>query len=73
MREVDRRSKHSRRVFLKGAATAVPVVAVATSVATSIEDAWADVVMSNGGRKPSSPRSKPSCVISKLWHVCSKT
>ena len=32
MREVDRRSKHSRRVFLKGAATAVPVVAVATSI-----------------------------------------
>lgn len=26
MREVDRRSKHSRRVFLKGAATAVPVL-----------------------------------------------
>lgn len=42
MREVDRRSKHSRRVFLKGAATAVPVVAVATSVAVSIEGAWAD-------------------------------
>lgn len=42
MREVDRRSKHSRRVFLKGAATAVPVVAVATSVAVGIEDAWAD-------------------------------
>ncbi|WP_407116816.1 gluconate 2-dehydrogenase subunit 3 family protein [Bradyrhizobium sp. LMG 9283] len=42
MREVDRRSKHSRRVFLKGAATAVPVVAVATSVTVSIEDAWAD-------------------------------
>lgn len=42
MREVDRRSKHSRRVFLKGAATALPVVAVATSVAVSIEDAWAD-------------------------------
>ncbi|MBR0708760.1 gluconate 2-dehydrogenase subunit 3 family protein [Bradyrhizobium liaoningense] len=42
MREVDRRSKHSRRVFLKGAATAVPVVTVATSVAVSIEDAWAD-------------------------------
>lgn len=42
MREVDRRSKHSRRVFLKGAATAVPVVAVATSVAVSIEDAWAE-------------------------------
>ncbi|QIO98369.1 gluconate 2-dehydrogenase subunit 3 family protein [Bradyrhizobium symbiodeficiens] len=42
MREVDRRSKHSRRVFLKGAVTAVPVVAVATSVAVSIEDAWAE-------------------------------
>ena len=42
MREVDRRSKHSRRVFLKGAATAVPVVAVATSVSVSINDAWAD-------------------------------
>ncbi|MCP3374336.1 gluconate 2-dehydrogenase subunit 3 family protein [Bradyrhizobium cajani] len=42
MREIDRRSKHSRRVFLKGAATAVPVVAVASSVAVSIEDAWAD-------------------------------
>lgn len=42
MREVDRRSKHSRRVFLKGAVTAVPVVAVSTSVAVSIEDAWAE-------------------------------
>jgi hypothetical protein len=42
MREVDRRSKHSRRVFLKGAATAVPVAAVATSVGVNIENAWAD-------------------------------
>lgn len=42
MREVDRRSKHSRRVFLKGAATAVPVVAAAASVGVSIESAWAD-------------------------------
>ncbi|MEK9279717.1 MULTISPECIES: gluconate 2-dehydrogenase subunit 3 family protein [unclassified Bradyrhizobium] len=42
MREVDRRSKHSRRVFLKGAATAVPVAAVATSLSVSIESAWAD-------------------------------
>ena len=42
MREVDRRSKHSRRVFLKAAATAVPVVAVAASVTVCIEDAWAD-------------------------------
>jgi len=42
MREVDRRSNHSRRVFLKGAATAVPVVAVATSVTASIEGAWAE-------------------------------
>ncbi|WP_458148774.1 gluconate 2-dehydrogenase subunit 3 family protein [Bradyrhizobium sp. UFLA05-109] len=42
MREVDRRSKHSRRVFLQGAATAVPVVAAATSVGVNIENAWAD-------------------------------
>src|SRR5215471_1296678 len=42
MREVDRRSKHSRRVFLKGAATAVPVVAAATSVGVNVEHAWAD-------------------------------
>ena len=42
MREVDRRSKHSRRVFLKGAATAVPVVAAAASAGISIDNAWAD-------------------------------
>jgi hypothetical protein len=42
MREVDRRNKLDRRVFLQGAATAVPVVAVATSAGLSIEDAWAD-------------------------------
>ena len=42
MREVDRRSKYNRRVFLQGAVTAVPVVAVATSTGVTIEDAWAD-------------------------------
>jgi hypothetical protein len=42
MREVDRRSKYDRRVFLKGAATAVPVAAVATSTGVGITDAWAD-------------------------------
>jgi hypothetical protein len=42
MREVDRRSKYNRRVFLQGAATAVPVVAVAASTGATIEDAWAD-------------------------------
>jgi hypothetical protein len=42
MREVDRRSKYSRRVFLQGAATTVPVVAAATSVGVGIENAWAD-------------------------------
>ncbi len=42
MREVDRRSKYDRRVFLKGAATAVPVTAVATSTGLRISDAWAD-------------------------------
>ena len=42
MREVDRRSKYNRRVFLQGAATAVPAVAVAASTGIGIEDAWAD-------------------------------
>src|ERR1700685_1407194 len=42
MREVDRRSKYSRRIFLQGAAAAAPVVAVATGAGFSIEDAWAD-------------------------------
>jgi hypothetical protein len=41
MREVDRRGKYSRRIFLQGAATAVPVAAVAASTGLSIEDAWA--------------------------------
>jgi hypothetical protein len=42
MREVDRRSKYDRRVFLKGAASTVPVVAVATTAGLGIQDAWAD-------------------------------
>jgi hypothetical protein len=42
MREVDRRSKYNRRVFLQGAATAVPTVAVAASAGLGISDAWAD-------------------------------
>jgi hypothetical protein len=42
MREVDRRSKYNRRVFLQGAATALPVVAAATSAGLGITDAWAD-------------------------------
>jgi len=41
MREVDRRGKYSRRIFLQGAATTVPVVAVAASAGIGIEDAWA--------------------------------
>ena len=41
MREVDRRGKYSRRIFLQGAATAVPVAAVAASTGLGIEDAWA--------------------------------
>jgi hypothetical protein len=41
MREVDRRSKYNRRVFLQGAAVAAPVVAAAASTGLSIEDAWA--------------------------------
>jgi hypothetical protein len=42
MREVDRRNKYNRRVFLQGAATAVPTVAIATSAGLGIEDAWAE-------------------------------
>ena len=42
MREVDRRSKYNRRIFLQGAATAVPVVAVATSAGLGVGEAWAD-------------------------------
>ena len=41
MREVDRRGKYSRRTFLQGATTAVPVAAVAASAGMSIEDVWA--------------------------------
>ncbi|WP_315838087.1 gluconate 2-dehydrogenase subunit 3 family protein [Bradyrhizobium prioriisuperbiae] len=41
MREVDRRSKYSRRIFLQGAASAVPVVAVATGACLSLDEAWA--------------------------------
>jgi hypothetical protein len=41
MREVDLRGKYSRRTFLQGAATAVPVAAVAASAGVGIEDAWA--------------------------------
>ena len=42
MREVDRRSKYNRRIFLQGAATTVPTVAVAASAGLGISDAWAD-------------------------------
>src|SRR5947199_9707218 len=42
MREVDRRSKYDRRVFLKGAATAVPTVAIATSAGLAVSNAWAE-------------------------------
>ena len=41
MREIDRRSKFNRRIFLQGAASAVPVAAVAASAGLTIEDAWA--------------------------------
>jgi hypothetical protein len=41
MREVDRRGKYSRRIFLQGATTAIPVVAVVASAGIGIEDAWA--------------------------------
>ncbi len=42
MREVDRRSKYNRRVFLQGAASAMPAVAIATSAGLGVSDAWAE-------------------------------
>ena len=42
MREVDRRSKYNRRIFLKGAAIAVPAAAVAATAGLGIEEAWAE-------------------------------
>jgi hypothetical protein len=42
MREIDRRSKYDRRVFLKRAATTVPAVAIAASTGLSVSDAWAE-------------------------------
>ncbi|WOH82937.1 gluconate 2-dehydrogenase subunit 3 family protein [Bradyrhizobium sp. BEA-2-5] len=42
MREIDRRSKYDRRVFLKGAAVTAPAVAIATSTGLGITDAWAE-------------------------------
>ncbi|WP_315807242.1 MULTISPECIES: gluconate 2-dehydrogenase subunit 3 family protein [unclassified Bradyrhizobium] len=42
MREVDPRSKFDRRVFLKGAASTVPAVAVATTTGLGVTDAWAE-------------------------------
>jgi hypothetical protein len=42
MREVDQRSKFSRRIFLKGAAVTVPATAIAGTTGLRIEDAWAE-------------------------------
>ena len=42
MREVDRRSKFSRRSFLAGAATAVPAATIAAQTGLSVSTAWAD-------------------------------
>src|SRR3954465_5216047 len=42
MREVDRRNKYDRRVFLKGAASTVPAAAVASATGLSVTDAWAE-------------------------------
>ena len=57
MREVDRRGKYSRRIFLQGAATAVPVVAVAASAGigqAETGDGWRLTLGGDGqpGRAP---------------------
>lgn len=42
MREVDPRTKLSRRFLLKAAATAVPAAAIVSATGLSIENAWAE-------------------------------
>ncbi len=42
MREIDPRSRYSRRTFLKGAASAGPAAAIAAGTGLSITEAWAD-------------------------------
>lgn len=42
MREVDRRTKLNRRIFLGGAAAAAPAAALAAGIGLSIENAWAE-------------------------------
>ena len=42
MREIDPRSRYSRRTFLKGAASAAPAAAIAAGTGLSITDAWAE-------------------------------
>jgi hypothetical protein len=42
MREVDPRSKFNRRIFLQGAASTVPAVAVVANTGLGVTDAWAE-------------------------------
>ena len=42
MREIDPRSRYSRRTFLKGAASAAPAAAIAAGTGLTITDAWAE-------------------------------
>lgn len=42
MREVDPRSRYSRRTFLKGAASAGPAAVIAAGTGLSITEAWAE-------------------------------
>jgi hypothetical protein len=53
MREVDPRSKYSRRHFLRAAATAVPTVALTSAVGQSITEAWAE----GGALQPSTMKT----------------
>jgi hypothetical protein len=53
MREVDPRSKYSRRHFLGAAATAVPTVALTSAVGLSITEAWAE----GGALQPSTMKT----------------
>lgn len=53
MREVDPRSRYSRRFILKAAATSLPAVAVANAAGLSITEAWAE----GGALQPSTMKT----------------
>ncbi len=60
MREVDRRSKLTRRNFMAGAATAVPAASIAAQTGLSITSAWAE-----DGTSLDAPTMKTLCKVAR--------